>query len=100
MSAYAWWQSAKANPGLIGETLLIHDGDPQPGFYVVKSRRVWTKGVPRVTDPEPVAIWPGSDGEMLAVIGVREWRRSVRADDIWTWCAATPISETLYRHVA
>lgn len=82
-NAWAWWQAAIANPAEIGKSLPVHDGDPQQGFYRVKSSRdgKWL----------PVAIWY-QDGEWIALRNGAE----VRADEIWTWVCRNPISDAAY----
>ena len=97
---YAFWRAALANPEAIGDTLPIHDGHPQDGFYINRSRREYTNGVPHYTLPEPVAIWTAESGERLAVSGVAEWSRHVSPEEIWTWVASNPVTEDLYRHLA
>jgi len=95
---YAWWSAALKDPSAIGDTLLIHDGHPQDGFYVMRSRKRWKKGVPFHTVPQVVAIWT-EDGKKLAATGTGDECRLVSADEIWTWVADAPVSEAFYRAI-
>lgn len=96
---YAYWRAAQKDLSAIGVTLLIHDGDPQDGFYVLRSRKRWKRGVPFFTVPQAVAIWTDEAGKKLAATGTGDECRLVSADEIWTWVADEPISEELYRDI-
>jgi hypothetical protein len=77
--SYDWWRSA-----LRGEVGLIHEPDPQPGFYRKKAGKQggWI----------PVAIWHDGSG-MVALAG----KKMVDANDIWTWVCRNPVQEAHYR---
>lgn len=96
---WAWWRAALKDPTQIGKTLLIHDGEPQCGFYVQRSRKEWRNGIATISDPQIVAIWVDDDGTMQSVIGAGEARMSVNPQDIWTWVAALPIEHALYDRI-
>jgi hypothetical protein len=81
-NAWAWWQSALANPAEIGKSLPVHDGDPQQGYYRTRFKGgKW----------EPVAIWFSNEG-WLALRSDRQ----VSAEDIWTFCCRNPITFEAY----
>ena len=82
MSNYDYYFAA-----LAGKNPPVHDGDPQPGFYYMKSKKHG-----RVL----IAIFE-SESEIVAVAGVSF--DPANAKDIWTWVAGNPIPETLYRQV-
>ncbi|MGE0231739.1 MAG: hypothetical protein AB7O39_03390 [Flavobacteriaceae bacterium] len=78
---YDYWKRT-----LAGETLPIHDGDVQCGFY---KRRKFKNG-PFVG----VAIWLNDDGKPICTDG---GALVEHPDRIWTYCAARPITEEAYR---
>jgi hypothetical protein len=80
---YAFWRAALANPVAIGETLPVHDGDPQPGFYRKRNgnKEPW----------QAVAIWR-HEGRLVAFVNGRD----ADAATIWTFVCRNPISEAAY----
>lgn len=81
---WKWWQSALKDPSKIGsKELLVHDSDPQQGYFRVR----YGKDKPY----EPVAIWK-EDGAWIAYRAGRE----VKAEDIWTSCCRNPITHAAY----
>jgi hypothetical protein len=86
---YHFWREA-----LRGNFGPIHVDDPRPGFYRMKvvSEKAWT----------PVAIWPGDDGQLVAMKHhfVVEAPMICDAAETWNWCGAEPITEEQYRAVA
>lgn len=82
MSDYTYWRKA-----LTGENPPVHEGDPQPGFYFKKDKKLGRL---------PVAIWEGGPREgWVCKVG----NKIVDAVDVWTWVAGNPITEELYREV-
>src|SRR4051812_28349479 len=79
----AYWQNA-----LAGSEQVVHENDPRPGYYRVRSYR----GGPWL----PVAIWQDSNGDLKAV------RNGAEADaqDLWTWCCRHPVAYETYVAVA
>jgi bacterioferritin (cytochrome b1) len=84
MADYGWWQRALAGEKVGGPTLLVHDGDAQPGFW----RRRESRGGPF----RPVAIWE-EDGKLVALDDGRE------ADpaELWSFICRFAVSEEFYR---
>src|SRR5512141_1310070 len=78
-----FWRGA-----LLGTASPIHENDPQPGYYRMRSSR----GGPWL----PVAIWRDSDGSLKAL------RDGAPADaqDLWTWCCRYPVAYETYLAVA
>lgn len=80
----AWWRAAIADP-----RIPRHDGDPQPGLYVMRM----TKGGPWV----PVRIWAEQEtdetGELSAPVKILAVRNKEIVDpgEIWTHCR--PVTE-------
>lgn len=90
MSDYTYWQNA-----LAGNTGPVHDGHPRLGFY----RRKIVSG--RDSPWTPVAIWEDDAGQVRALqhATVIMGPRLVDPDEVWSWCAANPITEEAYRAV-
>jgi hypothetical protein len=82
---YDWWSRAVAGEKIGGPTLPIHEIEPQPGFY---RRRISKAG--RYVG---VAIYENDDG----ALGALNNRLPADPIDVWTFCAAHPISEEFYR---
>jgi hypothetical protein len=87
--AYAYWREA-----LEGKFGPVHTDDPRPGFYRMKvvSEKTWT----------PVAIWPGEDGQLVALKHhfVIEQPLICDAAEAWNYCCSDPVTEAAYRAVA
>lgn len=88
-SDYNYWRNA-----LAGKWAPIHEGDPQPGFYLRKL--FGGKGAPL----SPVAIWRNGEGELTAMQQIIVRPTIVDPNEIWTWCAGWPIPEGPYRIAA
>jgi hypothetical protein len=85
VNRWAWWQAA-----LKGNFGPIHDGDPQQGYYRVRTK---DKQTGKKGPWEPVAIWVDEEtGEWLAYRNGRE----ANAVDIWTWVCREPITYEAY----
>jgi hypothetical protein len=86
---YHFWREA-----LDGKFGPVHTDDPRPGFYRMKvvSEKTWT----------PVAIWPGEDGQLVALKHhfVIEQPLICDAAEAWNYCCSDPITEAAYRAVA
>lgn len=80
---YAFWRAALANPAAIGDTLPVHDGDPQPGFY---RKRHGNK-----TPWQTVAIWRHS-GEIVAFVN----GEATDPAAVWSYACRNPIAEAAY----
>jgi len=76
---------------LAGETLPIVNEQPEPGFYRYKGKNDPV--------PIPVAYWINGDGTVSCRIGRRDVSIE-KGEEIWSWCANKPVSETAYRAVA
>ncbi|TPN11680.1 hypothetical protein [Mesorhizobium sp. B2-1-2] len=86
---WAWHSAALANPKMIGKTLII-TSTPEEGWFRVKSKDgPW----------QPVVIWQDGD-QWLALRGIEPDRKTVAADDVWTWACRNPISFDEYERVA
>lgn len=87
---HAWWRAALADP-----LTPRHDGDPQPGLYVMRM----IKGGPWV----PVKIWAEQEvddaGELCAPVIILATRseKSVDPLSIWTYCR--PVSEEQFARI-
>lgn len=80
---YAFWRAALANPAAIGETIPVHDGDAQPGFY---RKRHGNK-----TPWKPVAIWR-HNGEIVAFVN----GETADPAKVWSFACRNPITEAAY----
>lgn len=78
-ATYDYWRSA-----LAGNTLPIHEGEPQLGFY----RKRTKKAGPFV----PVAIWE-QEGRVVALVDGQE----ADAAEIWSFVCQYPVTELQYR---
>lgn len=74
---------------LNGETLPIHDGEVQAGFYRTKRR---DGGF------DPVAYWWQTDGTLRCRIGGKDVSEQV-ARERWIWASKHPITYDLYKAV-
>lgn len=74
---------------LAGETVPIHDGEPQAGFY-----RLTYKNMP----DQPVAYWYGKDDKLRCRIGNTDVTELVAAER-WPWASKRPITHDVYKHV-
>lgn len=83
-----YWRQA-----LAGNQPQIHEGEPKTGFY--RKRNKPYNGKPQAD--QPVAIWAGDDGNMIALIGPQDRAESVDPASIWTWVADKPVSYEDYQ---
>jgi len=91
---YAYWKAA-----LAGEKPKMFVDDPQPGFY---RRGVYEKQENKARKRvgwSPVAIFM-NQAELAAVVGGDAITDRDKINEIWSYCAAYPISEETYRAVA
>lgn len=97
MPNYNYWQAA-----LAGEKPKMFVDSPELGFYRKGVYQRDPKGNNRRVNWTPVAIF--MDGErMVARVGTEMFCREFAGDDLndlWSYCAANPISEGNYREVA
>lgn len=81
---YHFWRRRMA-----GEVVPIHDGEPQAGFYRLKTRNgAW----------QPVAYWFGKDGTLRCRVGGQDINEQTAAER-WPWASKTPISHEVYKAV-
>jgi hypothetical protein len=81
---YDFWRRRMA-----GEVVPIHDGEPQAGFYRLKSRDGnW----------QPVAYWFAQDGTLRCRIGGRDTNEQI-ANERWPWASKSPIPHEVYKAV-
>jgi hypothetical protein len=80
---YEFWRNA-----LAGNTGPIHESEAECGFY----RKRISKGGPFTG----VAIFPGQDGNLIAMIG-RNPPTVTDALELWTWVVRYPVTEEFYR---
>lgn len=71
---YATWRAA-----LAGETVAIHDAEPNSGFYRVKRKS---------GELHPVAIWRDEAGTVIAQLN----GENVEPSSVWPWAARKPVS--------
>lgn len=76
---FQWWRNA------LNGAVEIHENAPQPGYYKMRHGRngPW----------QPVAIWYKGDELVCRVAGDRR-----DPLEVWTWCAANPVSKDDARH--
>lgn len=82
--SYDWWHRALAGDKIGGETLPVHEGQCESGF--------WRKRVSRGGVFVPVATWE-QDGKMVAVVGGKE----ADAAELWSFICRYPVTEEMYR---
>lgn len=81
---YDFWRRRMA-----GEIVPIHDGEPQAGFYKLKTRDgVW----------QPVAYWFGKEGELRCRVGGQDINEQT-ASERWPWASKNPIPHEVYKAV-
>ena len=80
---YAYWRAA-----LAGEKQPIHEDVPHVGFWAKRQ-----KDGPR----QPVAIWRGEHGVLVALVGFDGSSKVADAGALWTWIVRDPVSEEDYR---
>lgn len=90
MNVWQHWQD-----NLAGKPVQFNEGNPQPGFYRWPHRAGY--GGPKTF--EPVAYWPGENGEINCRKGQENLSPQGGAD-IWTFVCRYPVSEEVYREVA
>jgi len=85
LNRWAWYQKALANPAEIGKSLIVHESDPQQGYYRTRQKGgQW----------EPVAIfYPEGSDQLVAYRGGREIRD---INTLWVWCCRYPIAFEAY----
>lgn len=81
---YSFWRRR-----LAGETIIIHDGEYQAGFYRL---------VARDGSSAPVAYWFAKDGTIRCRIGDKDVNEQTAAER-WMWASKTPITHELYKAV-
>lgn len=81
---YDFWRRRMA-----GEVVPIHDGEPQAGFYKLRTRD---------GDWQPVAYWFGKEGELRCRIGGKDINEQT-ASERWPWASKTPIPHEVYKAV-
>lgn len=81
---YDFWRRRMA-----GEVVPIHDGEPQSGFYKLKTRDGnW----------HPVAYWFAKDGTLRCRVGNKDVNDQT-ANERWPWASKNPISHEVYKAV-
>jgi hypothetical protein len=81
---YDFWRRRIA-----GEVVPIHDGEPQAGFYRLRTRDGnW----------QPVAYWFAKDGSLRCRVGARDIDEQT-ANERWPYASKTPISHEVYKAV-
>ncbi|ANW00664.1 hypothetical protein [Bradyrhizobium icense] len=81
---YDFWRRRMA-----GEVVPIHDGEPQAGFYRLKTRDgEW----------QPVAYWFGKEGDLRCRIGGKDVNEQI-ANERWLWASKAPITHEVYKAV-
>lgn len=76
---YAAWRAA-----LSGETVAIHDAEPNSGFYRVKRKN---------QELHPVAIWRDETGAVFAQLN----GEAVEPSSVWPWAAKKPVTYEAYQ---
>jgi hypothetical protein len=83
---WGWWQAALADPHQIGKTLIVHESEPQQGYYRTRRKdRQW----------EPVALYFPEDSD--TIVGYRANREVQDVNELWVWCCRHPISYEAYQ---
>lgn len=81
---YDFWRRRMA-----GEVVPIHDGEPQAGFYRLKTRDgTW----------HPVAYWFGKDGALRCRVSKQDINEQT-ASERWPWASKNPITHEVYKAV-
>lgn len=81
---YDFWRRRMA-----GEVVPIHDGEPQAGFYRLKTKDGnW----------QPVAYWFGKDGSLRCRVGSRDIDEQTAAER-WPHASKNPIAHEVYKAV-
>lgn len=81
---YDFWRRRMA-----GEVVPIHDGEPQAGFYRLKTRDGnW----------HPVAYWFAQDGTLRCRVGGKDINEQT-ANERWPWASKNPITHETYKAV-
>lgn len=81
---YSFWRRRMA-----GEVVPIHDGEPQAGFYRLKTRDGnW----------QPVAYWFATDGSLRCRVGGKDINEQT-ANERWPWASKSPITHDVYKAV-
>lgn len=81
---YDFWRRRMA-----GEVVPIHDGEPQAGFYRLRTKDGnW----------QPVAYWFGKDGALRCRVGSRDIDEQTAAER-WPYASKTPITHEAYKAV-
>ncbi len=81
---YDFWRRRIA-----GEVVPIHDGEPQAGFYRLKTRD---------GDSHPCAYWFAPDGSLRCRVGNKDIDEQT-ANERWPWASKAPISHEVYKAV-
>lgn len=81
---YDFWRRRMA-----GEVVPIHDGEPQAGFYRLKTRDGnW----------QAVAYWFATDGSLRCRVGGKDINEQT-ACERWPWASKSPITHEVYKAV-
>ena len=81
---YSFWRRRMA-----GEIVPIHDGEPQSGFYKLRTKDGnW----------HPMAYWFAKDGSLRCRIGNQDVNDQA-ANERWPWASKNPISHEVYKSV-
>jgi hypothetical protein len=81
---YDFWRRRMA-----GEVVPIHDGEPQAGFYRLRTKDgAW----------HPVAYWFAKDGALRCRIGTQDINEQT-ASERWPWASKSPITHEVYKAV-
>ena len=81
---YSFWRRRMA-----GEIVPIHDGEPQSGFYKLRTKDGnW----------HPMAYWFAKDGSLRCRIGNQDVNDQV-ANERWPWASKNPIPHEVYKSV-
>jgi hypothetical protein len=81
---YDFWRRRMA-----GEVVPIHDGEPQAGFYKLRTRDGnW----------HPVAYWFGKEGDLRCRVGGKDVNEQT-ASERWPWASKNPIPHEVYKAV-
>jgi hypothetical protein len=81
---YDFWRRRMA-----GEVVPIHDGEPQAGFYRLKTRD---------GNSHPVAYWFAADGTLRCRVGKQDINEQT-ASERWPWASKSPITHEVYKAV-
>ena len=85
-ASWEYWKRA-----LAGESLVIHEGEPQPGYYRLKNKAGhWSV----------IAVWEDHEaGDILVGQGQTTSGKTFEVDPVekWTWFGGRPITQRYYK---